>query len=259
MNGAATRAEILARFAEWLDAAMKDEEPPAGIDADILAEVNGEAEESEPDSYKLWAAMTTLTQEVKLQGRAFHELSRSVSEQPGTLSKAWGEAARERERDIENRARTETERRCWKQALEILIDLDDRLARGLETVERSRKRAPDAARAEQPGFLARLLAKPKVERVEEDGDVAAALVKGYELTRARVAQAFEQLNAHRIQCVGEPFDPRTMNAIERQESATAPEGLVLEVYKSGFEWNGEVLRTAQVKVACAPAGFKRDD
>jgi molecular chaperone GrpE (heat shock protein) len=44
-----------------------------------------------------------------------------------------------------------------------------------------------------------------------------------------------------------------MNAIDKEESATVAEGTVLEVYRSGYEWNGEIFRPAQVKVACAPA------
>ena len=40
-----------------------------------------------------------------------------------------------------------------------------------------------------------------------------------------------------------------MNAIDREESSAVPEGTVLEVYRSGYEWNGEVFRPAQVKVS----------
>jgi molecular chaperone GrpE (heat shock protein) len=43
-----------------------------------------------------------------------------------------------------------------------------------------------------------------------------------------------------------------MNAIDREESGDVPEGTVLEIYRSGYEWNGEVFRTAQVKVSGAP-------
>jgi molecular chaperone GrpE (heat shock protein) len=49
------------------------------------------------------------------------------------------------------------------------------------------------------------------------------------------------------------FDPRRMNAIESEESAAVPGGTVLEVYRSGYEWNGEIFRTAQVKVSRPPA------
>ena len=44
-----------------------------------------------------------------------------------------------------------------------------------------------------------------------------------------------------------------MNAIESEESATVAPDTVLEVYRSGYEWNGEVFRPAQVKVSRTPA------
>ena len=69
----------------------------------------------------------------------------------------------------------------------------------------------------------------------------------------RLDHALEECNAHEIPCQGEIFDPKRMNAIDRQESQAVPEGTVLEVYRSGYEWNGEVFRPAQVKVSCAPA------
>jgi molecular chaperone GrpE len=263
-----SRDLIMARFERWLDTALASEEPPAGIDAEILAAVvgetsgetsgettSGEATPGEPpraDSYALWSAMTALTQEVKLQGRAFQDLARIVEAQPGALAEELGESSRAREREVQTRAQRETERRCWKDALRILIDLEDRLSRGLESV----RAAQHAQSAASSGWLSRIFSK---KRDAKTSDVTGALVRGYELAIERVAQAFEEVNAHPIQCIGARFDPRTMNAIDREESAVVAEGSVLEVYKSGYEWNGEVLRPAQVKVACAPARAKRDE
>ena len=87
----------------------------------------------------------------------------------------------------------------------------------------------------------------------ETADTIAALKKGYELGLERVDQTLEEWNAREIRCAGQVFDPRRMNAVDRQESSAVPEGTVLEVYRSGYEWNGELFRPAQVKVACAPA------
>jgi molecular chaperone GrpE (heat shock protein) len=44
-----------------------------------------------------------------------------------------------------------------------------------------------------------------------------------------------------------------MNAVDCEESGAFPDGTVIEVYRSGYEWNGEVFRPAQVKVSRAPA------
>jgi len=80
------------------------------------------------------------------------------------------------------------------------------------------------------------------------------LRKGYELGLDRLDQTLEEFNTREIPCEGQAFDPRRMNAIDRLESSAVPEGTVIEVYRSGYEWNGEVFRPAQVKVSCAPAG-----
>ena len=43
-----------------------------------------------------------------------------------------------------------------------------------------------------------------------------------------------------------------MNAIDSETTAVVPPNTVLEVYRSGYEWNGEVFRAAQVKVSRPP-------
>jgi hypothetical protein len=88
-----SREEILRRFEEWLDGALAAEEPPRGIDAEILAAMAGASEgEGAPGAgraYSLWAAMTALTQEVKLQGRSFKELNDTL----GAQGAAWPNAS----------------------------------------------------------------------------------------------------------------------------------------------------------------------
>ena len=235
-----SREEILLRFEAWLDGALADEEPPRGIEAEILAAMTGDGEgwaRPAPNSaYSLWAAMTALTQEVKLQGRSFKELNETLSSQESRMA--------ERERDMLVR---ETERRCRKEVLGILIDLRDRLGRGLESVRASEVGISKSA---SPSWRARIFSRPIETGAEE---TLAALRKGYELGLERLDQTLEEFNAREIPCAGQAFDPRRMNAIDRQESSAVPAGTVVEVYRSGYEWNGEVFRPAQVKVSCAPA------
>jgi hypothetical protein len=63
-----SREELLRRFEQWLDVALAAEEPPRGVDAEILAALAGGSEgrphTAPAATYSLWAAMTTLTQEV---------------------------------------------------------------------------------------------------------------------------------------------------------------------------------------------------
>jgi molecular chaperone GrpE len=46
-----------------------------------------------------------------------------------------------------------------------------------------------------------------------------------------------------------------MTAVDVEAVDSVPEGTVVEVYRNGYEWNGEVYRTAQVKVARATHGI----
>jgi molecular chaperone GrpE len=239
-----SREEILRRFEEWLDGALAAEESPRGVDAEILAAMAGDSEggarPAPTAAYSLWAAMTALTQEVKLQGRSFKELNDTLGSQASRMA--------ERERDLLR----ETERRCRKEVLGVLIDLRDRLGRGLESVRASEA---EISKSAWRGWHVRILSRPGEDAADA---TLAALKKGYELGLGRLDHTLEEFNAREIPCEGQAFDPRRMNAIDRQESSAVPEGTVIEVYRRGYEWNGEVLRPAQVKVSFAPAGKENE-
>ncbi len=76
-----------------------------------------------------------------------------------------------------------------------------------------------------------------------------ALLVGYRMSLQRLARAMEQHGLETIACVGEPFDPETMEVAEvlREEGRTSTE--VLEVIRNGYHWRGRVFRYAQVRVA----------
>jgi molecular chaperone GrpE len=245
-RGEIDRTEILRRFEALLDSALASEPPPPGVDAEILASVmaNGDdgSEDRNCDSYALWSAMTALTQEIKLQGRAFQELNQSLSTQTEKIAAELRAVYAERERTLQR----EAERRCRREILSALLDLRDRLGRGLESVTARQK---EIASRPPLGWWERTFGNRPSDAPDETAD---ALVRGYELGVERLDQTLEEFNAREIRCRGEMFDPRRMNAIESEESAGVPPGTVLDVYRGGYEWNGEVFRTAQVKVARAP-------
>ena len=264
MTIATDRAEIVRRFEVLLDSALAGEDPPPGIGAEILESVlrdssnpnDDTASSRQCDSYALWAAMTALTQEIKLQGRAFQELNNTLAAQTEKIAEELRAMYAERERTV----RGETERRCRRDILGALVDLRDRLGRGRESV-RAREReiaALGSAGWFSAGWFAKTFSKftktfsHKVAGATDDA--VGALVRGYELGIERLDQTLDEFNAREIRCEGERFDPRRMNAIDSGESATAAPDTVLEVYRSGYEWHGEVLRPAQVKVSRAPGG-----
>ncbi len=242
------RDEILRAFEAWLDGVLAREEPPTGIDADILSALAPEhvradiTSDQHHHAYGLWAAMTTLTHEVKLQGRAFKELNSTLGAHAGRIADEMRAVYREREREV----RRDVERQSQRQLLAAMVDLRERLGRGLQSV---REAEITSERSAARPWLARFARQPRAGVPE----MLAALTRGYELAMEHLDQTLDDFHVHRIRCEGQPFDPRRMNAVDKEVSSAVPEGTVLDVYKSGYEWNGEVFRPAQVKVACAPA------
>lgn len=226
------RDTLLRRFSAWLDQALAAEDPPQGIPPELLAEGG---EPAANDLYSVQAAMTVLAQEVKLQGRAFKQLSETVapvSRMAPALESLMEGARREIRREV----------------LDALLDLRDRLARG----EEAARHAAEAVR--QPGRRW-WWSRPDARA----GEIVAALRTGYELTAARLDEILESFDAREIECLGRAFDARSMHAIGTEETTRVDEGSVIEVCRRGYEWNGEVYRPAQVRVARRPGGAANNE
>ena len=248
------REQMVSRLEEWLKDALTTEKPPEGIEEEIWSALAAETEtpedaQDETSSYALWSAMTALSQEVKLQGRAFKELATRLDLQAASIGDEIRAAYRERERDIER----EAERRARKQILGSFVDLRDRLERGLQSAKTG---ISEIAKARQRNWLNRIFSR---QSDHSSAPILASLIRGYELGLDRLDQTLEDFNARPIASLGRTFDPRSMNAIERENSDKVPEGTVMEVYRTGYEWNGEVFRPAQVKVSVAINGEVAND
>ena len=214
-----SRSDILGRFEAWLDSALAEEGPPQGIPPEILTgEENGVGADP-TDLHSMWAAITALTQEVKLQGRAFKQMSESLAR--------------------------EAERKSRKEILDTLLDVRERLLRGLESA-RIREHV-------QPSLWDRIF-PARWRKIRQSLDVVEALEEGYGLGLAGLDDLLGQFQIQPIQCEGELFDPRLMNAVDVEETNELKDGTVVSVYRTGYEWNGEVYRPAQVRVARTPRG-----
>jgi molecular chaperone GrpE len=232
------REEILRRFEAWLDGALGPEQPPEGIPDGILASITSEAEDStegQCDLYSLRAAVTALTQEVKLQGRSFKQLSETLT----PVAELAPQLA-EMKREAQESARREM--------LDVLLDLRDRLHRGLDATRKSRAKLYESTGS---GWMARLLLRHDLLR--QAGEGMTAIEKGYQMSLDHLNDVLANFDVREIPCQGELFDPSSMDAVDVQETANAEDGLVVEVYRAGYEWKGEVYRPAQVKVARRPA------
>jgi molecular chaperone GrpE len=87
------------------------------------------------------------------------------------------------------------------------------------------------------------------EHVARFRQVLDALLVGYRMSTQRIERAFEQQGLEAIPCVGQPFDPETMEVAEvvREEGRASTE--VLQEIRRGYLWRGRLFRYAQVRVA----------
>ena len=83
-------------------------------------------------------------------------------------------------------------------------------------------------------------------------DIVNSLQKGYQMSLDRINEALQPLGVTEIVCEGKRFDPRIMKAVDIEETAEVPDGTVLEVYRTGYMIDAEVLQSAQVKVGRTP-------
>jgi len=228
------REEILRRFEVWLDSVLAAEKPPQGLSAELLSSLAAEPKpisNGRCDLYSMWAAVTALTQEVRLQGRSFKQLRESLAP-IAILAPQLPEVHRE----AQERARGEV--------LDVLLDLCDRLDRGLGRVRASQKKMDDSLRS---NWTVRLLARHRIFR--QAFESVAALEEGYQMSMERLKDALAQFDVREITCEGQHFNPNSMHAVDVEETDQQAEGTVLEVYRAGYEWKGEVHRPAHVKVA----------
>ena len=245
------REEILRRFETWLDCTLDAEGPPEGIAAGLLAALTSEGAGANGgigascDLYSIEAAVTALTQEVKLQGRSFKQLGETLAPIANLAP-----ALPEMERMAIERARREV--------IDVLLDLRERLARGLEAARAAQAKMQESL---ESNWTSRLIRRHAIARHSTQS--MAALEEGYRMSLARLDEVLEQFGLQEIDCQGKAFDPGLMHAVDVEETDDAPEGTVMEIYRAGYHWNGDVHRPAQVRVArrriAVPEGEDNDE
>lgn len=265
------REQLIQRFERWLDDVLAEGEPLEGIAEELLSELEDRDSsgtvrptDSKYDLYSTWSAITALTQEVKLQGRAFQHLSDKMEPMLGTgesinrlleahketLSdvRRIAEEARAARTKRENELVLDAQDRVRRGLISVLIDIRDRLIIGLRSVDKSHRKLNEYRNS---SLLAKIFFN-KSAGINHMVEIVSSLKKGYSLGLDRLDEVMQQLGIHEIICEGKPFDPRLMNVVDVEETLEAPDGMVLEVYRAGYMFNSEVLRPAQVKVVRAP-------
>jgi molecular chaperone GrpE (heat shock protein) len=214
------RRQLLEAVASWLDDLAEVEPAPPGVALEVA-----ESAEPAPDLFSLLGQLTALTRETQLQGRATNRLHAELGEAVHKLGEntATPEAVARRLGEARREARLEV--------IAELLEVRDRFTRSLTEAQRRL--------AAWRGIRARFGQRPVLE----------ALLAGNTLARERLDDLLRRFDVREIPCLGTPFDPTLMQAVEVVQTATEPPGTVLEVFRPGYTSNGRVLRFAEVKVA----------
>ena len=131
-----------------------------------------------------------------------------------------------------------------------------RSAADLENLRKRQKREVDDTKFETRGKVLKEML-PVVDNLERAIEHAAAasedknpIVEGVQLVLRQFVTAFERLDVHPVDAMGQPFDPNMHEAISQMESDLAP-GTVVQVLQRGYKSGDRLLRPTLVVVAKA--------
>jgi molecular chaperone GrpE len=210
---------LLDRFSAWLDTA-EDAEPP------------GDPGET-ADLYSLFVEMAGLRSEVRTESRLVKEALDQFRGVFDTLRASQTSLQQDLDR---TRAEGRDQVRAVQRPLLLdIIDLRDRLTAALKL-----------AGAMRPGWCDRLL-----RRGPSGGE---AWQEGLRMTLRRLDQMLQDRRVVATQLVGQPFDPWRARVVATVADSAVAEGTVLEEVRTGFLWDDQVLRTAEVIVSKGDAG-----
>src|SRR5438105_8952598 len=213
------RRHVLEAVAVWLDDLPEAEPPLPGVAPEAV-----QSAAPVPDLFTVLGQLTALTRETQLQGRATNRLHAELSAKLDQL------AENQISTDTMARKLGDIRREARLEVITELLEVRDRFSRGAEEAQRRL--------AGLRGFWARFAQR----------EVLAALVEGNVLARERLDDLLRRLDVHEMPCLGQPFDPTLMRAVEVVHTTTAAPGTVVDVFRPGYISNDRVLRFAEVRV-----------
>jgi molecular chaperone GrpE len=253
------REALAEQLHRWVDETLAANELPPGLAEELETEAG---ETSGGDLYAVWSALTALSQETRLQGRAFKELTGALAPVAEVTPLMQGLAVAQRQaaeearasavqlRDLRRDLVRQAEERVRRESLEALLDVRERLARSIETARAQLGPEPPPASGLR-AWLKRVLGAAEAEsRSRRAREAAVALEEGARLGLERVEEALRRFGVCRLECLERPFDPESMTAVD-VEAVDDPglDGLVVAIYRNGYTCAGALLRPAQVRVA----------
>lgn len=203
------KEKLLAQFSDYLDQDAEIQLPPDPAES--------------VDQFSLFAELSALKTQSKQQSREVRGAVEEFKAVFQTLQTSHDLLAKE----LERRKEQEQQQRqaILRPLLEQLLDLYDRLLAGSQSTARLPSRWFGRQRRRQQ-----------------------ALHDGQAMTLARLRDILATCHVTPMQCVGRVLDPHSMHAVEIEHRPNATDGIVVAECRTGFVWEGAVLRPAQVKV-----------
>jgi molecular chaperone GrpE len=132
----------------------------------------------------------------------------------------------------------------------------DKYVRAHAEFENARKRIEkekgDLLKYANEGFIVDLL--PIIDMLEisekhiKEAKDFKAVREGVDMIHIQIQKFLKDIGVEKIKSVGEKFDPNFHEAIETADIKDKEEELVVEELKSGYTFNGRLLRPASVKI-----------
>jgi molecular chaperone GrpE len=211
------KQSLVEQFRAHLDTLDDDTELEMMADADANADADVD---TGTDLHSLYIEMAALRSEVRTESRLVKDtldLVRDVVERGQT------EQAR--------LAELEREAALLRPLLIDLIEVRDRLAAGVA--------GPSTATAAAPWY------RRMFRRADTTAD---AWREGLRMTLNRFDRVLRERGVVPLDVVGKPFDPKLARAVGTVTDASRENGIVVQEVRSGFLWEGEMLRAADVVV-----------
>jgi molecular chaperone GrpE len=124
--------------------------------------------------------------------------------------------------------------------------------------ENFRKRTQREKEEEEERITGKLLKKllPVIDdferaklQIEPKTDGEATIHNSYQSVYRQIVKSLQEAGIHRMEVLGQPFDPNLHEAIAQEISEAYAEGQVIEEFRPGYTIGEKVLRHALVKVA----------
>ena len=183
----------------------------------------------QPDLHTLLGEMTGLKTEVKAQARQYKNTLDTLSSALDTVQEDNKVLSAELAASAERFDQQQAE--MMRTLLLEMVNLYDRVSAGVDVLNNY-----------QPvNSLFRHSKKQDVHFIER-------FKQGQQMTLRRFEQLLQSYQVKAVDCVGQKLDPVTMTAVETGENPELGNGIVLEELRTGFLYQGQVLRLAEVKV-----------